>query len=339
LSRPPADPEANREPDLLTLAATDAALRSLSEDLAPPQSVFPYGSEARLAGREEIDDLTWAALRVTLASVIGSGQQNEGGLSISATARFIAREAGVLAGTLAAGRCFELLDESTRIDWLESDGAEFQAGVPLGRVEGSLGVLLAAERSALNLLCHLSGIATATRSFVEEARKFNENVIVRDTRKTLAGLRFLEKEAVRAGGGENHRFGLYDGILLKDNHLEAARALGIPESKVLAEFVRHAGRNRRSGEIEIEADDEATAKLAAASGATVVLCDNMSPETVARVVQAIGDRAKVEASGRITLDNIGRYAEAGVDYIAVGSITHSARAIDISFEISEAWRN
>lgn len=337
MSRAPADPEANNGLDPIRAAASEAALRSLREDLVEPDAGGPSAYEILPLLDLDSADPTWSALHQTLAGALGREDADGRGMAIFAEGRFVAGEPGVLAGTVAASRCVEVLDDAAEVRWFKSDGDEFSAGDSLGRVEGSLAALLTAERSALNFLCHLSGVATATRSLVAEARKHNPDVVVRDTRKTLPGLRMLEKQAVKAGGGENHRFGLYDGILLKDNHLEAVRATGLPPSQALRRFVDHALPKRPSSIVEIEADDETTADLAVAAGAEVVLCDNMSPERVARVVKTIGGRAKVEASGRITLDNVGRYAAAGVDYIAVGSVTHSARAIDISFEISKVW--
>lgn len=337
MSRPPADPEPNNSPAPAESAASRVALRSLLEDLvAEDQDV---GISEKAASLPEIDvaDPTWRALRGALARAIKKAEGKSRESEVFARGDFVAGEPGVLAGTLAASYCFELLDEKTELRWTKADGDRFDEGERLGQAQATLGTLLVAERSALNLLCHLSGIATAIRSLVEAARKHNPGVIVRDTRKTLPGLRLLEKEAVRAGGGENHRLGLYDGILVKDNHIEALRATGLSLSGALGEFMAHALEQGRGGDIEVEADDEIVAQAAAAAGADVVLCDNMSPEAVARVVAAIGGRAKVEASGRIGLDNIGRYAAAGVDFIAVGSPTHSARAIDISFEISEVW--
>ncbi|MER3521901.1 MAG: nicotinate-nucleotide diphosphorylase (carboxylating) [Acidimicrobiia bacterium] len=257
--------------------------------------------------------------------------------SIRAEGVFIAKKEGVLAGTLPASLSVQVLDTDAQVHWDVSEGELFSPGDSLGTVNGCLQALLCAERTALNFLCHLSGVATLARAFVEEARKHNSEVVVRDTRKTLPGLRLFEKEAVRAGGAANHRIGLYDGILVKDNHLSAATSLGISHRDALFSLVAQCRKKFPALVVEVEADDETQAEMAAEAGADIVLCDNMSPEAVRRVVEAVRGRAKVEASGRITLDNIGSYAAAGADYIAVGSITHSAPAIDISFEIRKAW--
>ncbi len=336
MSRPPADPEANNRSDAIYFAATEAAFRALCEDLLPEIKKPETSAELALLLERGPGDLTWKVLEEALIDISGKKKASQRTTSIRSEGRFIAGEDGVLAGTLPAARCFELLDDNAEVVWQKTDGSHFKKGEVLGEVRGAPAALLAAERSALNFLSHLSGIATATRALRDAARKVSDRVEIRDTRKTVPGLRLLEKEAVRAGGGANHRVGLYDGILLKDNHLEIVRALGLPIAKTLAVFVRSALENDHQTEIEIEADDVETAVAAAEAGARVVLCDNMPPEDVARVVSVIGDRAKVEASGGIDLENIGAYAAAGVDYIAVGYITHSAPAIDISFEIVDA---
>lgn len=282
-------------------------------------------------------------------------------------ARLVSNCDGVLAGTLPAQLCFELLDPETAVSWNVNDGECFERGTILGIVTARMRTLAAGERTALNFLSHLSGIATAARRLVEQARKTNPAVVVRDTRKTLPGLRALEKQATASGGMVNHRHCLADGVLLKDNHIdllrlrngfakarsertsgppqpEVASSKGIRDgsaeceeshdlTKVLREFVRRARELVGNAEVEIEADDLQTALAAAEAGADVVLCDNMTPKEVGDVVAALGGKAKVEASGGITEDNIASYAASGADYIAVGAVTHSAKACDISFEV------
>lgn len=282
-------------------------------------------------------------------------------------ARFVSNCDGVLAGTFPAQLCFELLDPEAEVSWIVKDGEYFRRGTVLGTVTAPMRTLAAGERTALNFLCHLSGIATAARRLVERARKTNPSIVVRDTRKTLPGLRVLEKQATASGGMVNHRHSLADGVLLKDTHIDLLRlrdgrtegqsrkTSGVTErevvprsdiregsaereephglSQALREFVRRARERVADVEVEIEADDLRTALAAAEAGADVVLCDNMTPGEVAEVVAALGGKAKVEASGGITEDNIASYAASGADYIAVGAVTHSAKACDISFEV------
>ncbi len=336
MSRPPAIPEPNRSAAPLEAAAREAACRALLEDLGGP-SALGSGLPPEAAWGRSVDlshlvyrDLTSRVLESLFAegSSVPSAVQGEG--------RFVANESGVLAGTGPASKCFELLGgDAVGVFWSKGDGEEFGPGEALGRVEGPLAVLLAAERSALNFVSHLSGIATATRALVQAARRHGAHVEVRDTRKTTPGLRLLEKHAVEVGGGTNHRFGLYDGVLLKDNHLVALRSLPLPLEEALSRFVSRCREEAADTEVEVEADDQETALLAAAAGADVVLCDNMAPEGVAAVVEAVGDRAEVEASGRVDFRSAMDYAATGARYLAVGSITHSARAVDVSFEISE----
>ena len=194
----------------------------------------------------------------------------------------------------------------------------------LARIDGPLGSILTAERTALNLLGRLSGIATLTRRFSQEVEGTTATIV--DTRKTTPGMRLLEKHAVASGGGSNHRFGLDDGVLIKDNHLAAVG--GVEEA------VRRARSHVPHGlkiEVEVATLDELDAAVAA--GADAVLLDNMSPEMVADAVQRAGGKAMLEASGGITLENVRRYAETGVDLISVGALTHSAPNVDVALEV------
>ena len=239
-------------------------------------------------------------------------------------ARIEAREPFVVAGLDVARTCFEILD--TGVEWttLSPDGTRVDAGDSLARIEGSLAPILTAERTALNLLQRLSAVATMTARFVEQIRGTRSQII--DTRKTTPGMRILEKAAVRVGGGGNHRFGLDDGILIKDNHVRAAGGV--------AEAVKRARNGAPHGlvvEVEVTTLDELDQALEA--GAQAILLDNMDPATVARAVERVGGSAVLEASGGMNIDNVRAYAETGVDLISIGALTHSAGSVDISLEV------
>ncbi len=245
-------------------------------------------------------------------------------LDSQAAATFVARDDGVMAGRLCASESFAQIDPTVRVEWRLDDGAELGPGSVLGRVEGPLPSIITAERTALNFLRHLSGIATLTRRY---ARATHGNATVLDTRKTTPGLRALEKAAVRAGGGTNHRGSLSDGVLIKDNHLAG---LSIPEA------VERALRRWPGRLVEVECDRLDQAVEAVEAGATMVMLDNMSPEQVRECAETIGGRVPLEVSGRIGLEDIARYAEIdGVSYISVGALTHSAPSLDIGLDIEE----
>lgn len=231
------------------------------------------------------------------------------------------REAGVLAGTLAANETFAAVDATIGIDWRAGDGDRLQPGSVIASVSGALRSVASAERTALNLLGHLSGVATLTRRFVDAA---GPGARIRDTRKTTPGLRALEKAAVRAGGGVNHRGSLSEGILVKDNHLAG---LSIEEAVGLA-------RSRWPGvTCQVECDTLEQVRVALAAGADLVLLDNMDPAAVAEAVTAVGGRVPVEVSGGVTLDTVAAYAAAGADFISVGALTHSAPVLDIGLDL------
>ena len=254
---------------------------------------------------------------VTTSAVIPAGR--------SGVARIEAREVAVVAGLNIVRTCFDL-SSAGAVTWraFVADGDEVAAHDALARVEGSLASILTAERTALNLLGRLSGIATLTRRFSKEVKGTAATIV--DTRKTTPGMRLLEKHAVRAGGGSNHRFGLDDGVLIKDNHLAAAG--GVEEA---VQRARVAVPHGLKIEVEVTTLDELDAAVAA--GADAVLLDNMSPEMVADAVKRAGGKVLLEASGGITLENIRDYATSGVDLISVGALTHSARTIDLSLEV------
>jgi nicotinate-nucleotide pyrophosphorylase (carboxylating) len=241
-----------------------------------------------------------------------------------------AKAHGVLAGLEYARAAFNCLDKS--LSWSASmvDGEALTPGQPIATVEGPLASILRGERVALNFVCHLSGVATAASHVVRQLE--GTNCKLRDTRKTIPGLRVAEKYAARMGGAENHRLDLADGVLVKDNHIAALRSrdLGISDA------VRLCREANPSLKVEVEVTSLAEAREAAEAGADELLLDNMTPEECAAVVRDLDSRGKrpvLEASGGITTDNARAYAQSGVDYISMGAITQSAPALDISLEV------
>ncbi|MDP9234176.1 MAG: carboxylating nicotinate-nucleotide diphosphorylase [Actinomycetota bacterium] len=253
---------------------------------------------------------------VTTESLIPEGARGSAHIEV--------RRHAIVAGLDAARTCFERVGGAIRWRALADDGDQVATGTVVARVEGSMRAILTAERTALNLLGRLSGIATLTREFVDALQGTPVRVV--DTRKTTPGMRLLEKHAVRAGGARNHRFGLDDGILIKDNHLAAVG--GITEAVTRMREVAPHGLL-----VEVEVQDLAGLDAALAAGAQAILLDNMTPELVREAVVRAGGKALLEASGGITLDNVRSYAEAGVDLISIGALTHSAPAIDVSLEV------
>lgn len=268
-------------------AVRDAVSRALAEDLLPT------------------GDLTAALL---------DGDQR-------GRAALVSRADGVVAGRLCADEAFRQVDPSLLITWQVDDGDRVGPGTVLGWVEGSLASILTAERTALNFLCHLSGVATLTARYVMAAAG---RATILDTRKTTPGLRALEKAAVRAGGGSNHRGSLSEFVLVKDNHLAG---LSITEA---VERARDAWPART---VEVECDRLDQVTEAVAAGADVVMLDNMTPEEVSECVTAVDGAAYVEASGGVNLETIAPLAQAGPDFISVGALTHSAPVLDIGMDI------
>jgi nicotinate-nucleotide pyrophosphorylase (carboxylating) len=243
---------------------------------------------------------------------------------LKANGEFLAKEDFVLAGWLVVVRTFQLSCPDAVVDGRCHEGDNVSAGSVLGSVHGAAGPLLSAERVALNFLQRVSGVATLTRQFVKAVSGTKAAIL--DTRKTTPGLRVLEKYAVRVGGGKNHRFGLFDGVLIKENHIAVAG--GIPE----------AVRRARAGtdhlkKIEVEVTNIDELEQALKAGADVVLLDNMSPSQVKTAVQRAAGKVQLEVSGGINLENVLEYAQAGVDFISVGALTHSYKAADISLEL------
>jgi nicotinate-nucleotide pyrophosphorylase (carboxylating) len=241
-------------------------------------------------------------------------------------ARLLAKEELILAGIEVFSRVFSVLDPGITVESQFHDGDVVRDGAWIARLKGPLKGILIGERTALNFLQHLSGIATLTRRYVEKT--YPATVRVVDTRKTTPGLRILEKYAVRVGGGSNHRFGLFDGILIKDNHIAAAGSISRAVER-LKSRVPHTVR------IEVEVTDIKGLEEAINAGAEAVLLDNMSLEELGRAVSVAGGRVILEASGGVNLESIGEIAKTGVDLISVGAITHSARSVDISLEVTK----
>ncbi len=248
--------------------------------------------------------------------------------SLHATGRIIAHEKAIVAGAGATAEVFRQVDPSTGAQIIRGDGTEVAPGEVIIEVCGLARSILKAERVALNFLQRLCGIATLTRQFVDAIRNHPAKIL--DTRKTTPGLRALEKAAVVAGGGENHRFGLYDMVLVKDNHLTTFEGLSS-----FAERIRQLRRERPNTRIEVEADDlEQVRAFVEVEGVDVILLDNMAPAQIREAVALRKGNIEFEASGGITLKNVNRIAATGVDYISVGSLTHGARAIDIGLEMT-----
>ena len=248
--------------------------------------------------------------------------------TLHATGRIIAREKAIVAGAAAAADVFRQVDPSIEVRIIRPDGTEAAAGDVIIEVRGLARSILKAERVALNFLQRLCGIATLTRQFVDAVG--NSSVKILDTRKTTPGLRALEKAAVVAGGGGNHRFGLYDMVLVKDNHLATFEGL-----TSLAGRIRQLRQERPNIRIEVEADDlEQVRAFIELDGIDVILLDNMTPAQIREAIALRRDSIKFEASGGVTLKNVNRIAATGVDYISIGSLTHAARAIDVGLEVT-----
>lgn len=242
-------------------------------------------------------------------------------------ARFIAKEPLVVSGLDVAAAVFTRIDTGCRFQTRLKEGATARRGVTLAIVSGPLQALLAGERTALNFVRHLSGVATLTRQYVEQLQETRCRLL--DTRKTTPGMRALEKTAVRAGGGNNHRMGLFDGVLIKDNHIAACGSI----RRAVEMARRHVGPMVK---IEVETESLSQVREALAAGADMIMLDNMKPTLMAKAVALVKGRALLEASGGINLETIRAVAETGVDFISVGAITHSAPAVDIAMDLYRA---
>ncbi len=270
-----------------------------------------------------------AFVSATLAEDLGGGRDVTSEAVIPADARFegvmATRDAIAVAGLPIAAAFFRRLDPDASVDLLASDGDRVAAGTPVIRLAGRARALLTAERSALNTVQHLSGIATLTAAYVDRIR--GTGAILLDTRKTIPGLRLLEKYATRMGGAQNHRMGLWDAAMIKDNHIAVAGSVG--------EAVRRA-RDAGVADIIVEVDRVEQIEPALAAGATRLLLDNMPPQILRGAVTLVGGRVPTEASGGVTLDTIRAIAETGVTYVSVGRLTQSAPAADIGLDFALA---
>jgi nicotinate-nucleotide pyrophosphorylase (carboxylating) len=274
---------------------------------AAPLSELPLSNLVRAALEEDRagDDVT------TLATVPESAR---------GIAKLIARVPCVVAGLDAFAESFAALDDSVRVEVLVGDGAQAQPGDVVATVSGSMRAILSAERVALNFVQRLSGVATLTRAYVQAA---GGRAVIKDTRKTTPGLRALERAAVRAGGGTNHRNDLGAQVLIKDNHIAVAGGVEVAVKSAKAS----------GGWVEVECDTLDQVREAVEAGADEILLDNMDAATLTQAVALVAGRARTEASGGITLANVAEVAQTGVDSISVGALTHSAPAIDLSLEV------
>jgi nicotinate-nucleotide pyrophosphorylase (carboxylating) len=269
-------------------------------------------------------DILERAVYAALAEDVGEGDVTTDAtveLDAVGSATLVLREPGVVCGLRAAETAFRALDDEIAFELLVEDGDVVEPGA-LARVSGSLRAILTGERTALNFLARLSGIATLARRYVDAVE--GTGVAILDTRKTTPGLRTLEKYAVLTGGGRNHRFGLDDGVLVKDNHLRAAGS------------IREAVERLRSATdlpVEVECDTLAQVEEAVAAGADAILLDNMDLDELRAAVGLVDGRARLEASGGVTLATVRAIAGTGVDEISVGALTHSARSLDVSLEL------
>ncbi len=247
-------------------------------------------------------------------------------VNIKAEARIIAKEKGILAGSSIVIMIFSTLDPKIRINFKIKEGARFNKGAVIAEIYGNVRVLLTGERTALNFLCRLSGIATLTRKFVDRVSHTKAKIL--DTRKTTPNLRILEKYAVRIGGGINHRFGLYDMILIKDNHIEAAGSI------TNAVRFAQAGNNSELP-IEVETKNLSEVKEAIKLKIPVIMLDNMNLNQIRKAVKLGRGKVKFEVSGGVNLKYVKKIVETGIDYISVGALTHSAPIVDMSMKITD----
>jgi nicotinate-nucleotide pyrophosphorylase (carboxylating) len=266
-------------------------------------------------------------VREALAEDVGTGDvTTEATVDASAIceAQILLKQPGVVCGLVAAAAVFRTLDPTIRFEALASEGDRFlETPAVIGRLTGATRAVLTGERTALNFLGRLSGVATLTRLFVDALE--GTDCVVLDTRKTTPGLRALEKYAVRCGGAQNHRFGLDDGILVKDNHLSAAGGI-----QPAVERLRAAGTTLP---IEVEAETLEDVREAVAAGVDSILLDNMAPAAMREAVAFVAGRATLEASGGVSLETVREIAETGVDFVSAGALTHSARSLDVSLEM------
>lgn len=256
---------------------------------------------------------------ITTQAVIPAGKKAKG--------YFLVKNEGIIAGLSVAEKVFHTLDKKIFFKVILADGAPVKPGDIAAEVEGSAGSILTAERTALNFVQRLSGIATLTNQFVQKVKHTNAAIL--DTRKTVPGLRLLDKKAVELGGGKNHRIGLFDLFLIKDNHIEVAGSV-----TRAVELCRQQNLKKKSlFKIEVETKNIEEVKEALNCNVDIIMLDNFNLTMMKDAVELINKKCKVEASGNINLDNVAGVAETGVDYISVGALTHSVKALDISLEV------
>jgi len=249
----------------------------------------------------------------------------------SGKARLLVKEKGVIAGVAVAGEVFRIIDPDIIFSKLLDDGKCVAPGDIAFTVSGSQQSILKSERLVLNIIQRMSGIATATRQYTEKIKGLKAKIL--DTRKTTPGMRFLEKEAVRIGGGYNHRMGLYDMIMLKDNHVDYAGGI----EQAIAKSREYLLKNNLELKIEIEARNiDEVRRIIRNGGVDRIMLDNFSPESTLEAVRFIGGRYETESSGNITLDTVRAYAECGVDFISAGTLTHSVKSLDMSLKAFQA---
>lgn len=292
-------------------------LKTIINEFNPPRLEMTAGQLNRLVEAALEEDLGWGDL--TTDYFVPA--------NVTATARFVARQPGVVAGLDVARAVYQAVDPQIRFNATLADGTALEAGQTVATVEGNARNLLKGERVALNFLQRLSGIATATSRFVAATAGTKARIV--DTRKTTPLLRDLEKYAIRCGGGYNHRRNLSDGVMLKDNHLSALATAGIPLEEALK-----LGKERLPHLVKVEVEVDRLDQIPGAleGGADVILLDNMSPELMKQAVEMIGGKALTEASGGINLDSIAAIARSGVDLISSGALTHSVKALDIGLD-------
>jgi len=288
-------------------SATVDALRHAGLAVAAVERIVRGALDEDLGGPDGVD--------ITSAATIPAGQTDVGDL--------VARADGVVAGLPVAAAVFDLAGGAVRFEPVVEEGARVRRGDVLATVTGPTRALLTAERTALNLLCRLSGVATHTRAWADALAGTKATVL--DTRKTTPGLRVLEKYAVRAGGGTNKRMGLYDVAMVKDNHKLAAGGLTAAYRRIRERYP--------DAPVQVEVTTVDEAREAVDAGADFLLCDNMSPALLRDVVAAVGGRAELEATGGLTLDGAAEYAATGVDYLSVGALTHSSPILDIALDL------